>query len=316
MHPAKSVIFFTTASGAGYGLFVWLAVFGLLGMLPAEPSFGIVAFGIGFALITGGLLSSTFHLGHPERAWRAMSQWRSSWLSREGLVAVITYVPTAAFAAYWILLQTNEGVSSGVGVVASVFSLITVYCTAMIYGSLKTIRAWHNGWAISGYLVYALMTGAVVFSALAHVWQYEVRVHAAGLAVVALVIGLIVKRGHWKSVSEGRSVSSVGTATGLGKAESVTLLEGPHSETNYLMEEMGFKIARKHSEKLRTYTYALAFIFPVLLCGLAIASGGPVAIACSLVAALSCGIGIIVERWLFFAEAKHVVTLFYGEAHA
>ena len=98
MHPAYSVILFTTASGAGYGLLVWLALGGMLGLVPAERWLGIVGFGLAFALITAGLLSSTAHLGRPERAWRAFSQWRSSWLSREGVMAVATYVPAGLLA--------------------------------------------------------------------------------------------------------------------------------------------------------------------------------------------------------------------------
>ena len=101
MHPAYSVILFTTASGAGYGL---LALLGLVGISHGQASslaFGLIAMVIALGLITVGLLSSTFHLGHPERAWRAFSQWRSSWLSREGVAAVITYVPAVLFGAVW-----------------------------------------------------------------------------------------------------------------------------------------------------------------------------------------------------------------------
>src|SRR5436190_21342228 len=97
MNPAYSVILFTTASGAGYGL---LALLGLVGFNHGPASsfiFGLVALVIALGLITVGLLSSTFHLGHPERAWRAFSQWRSSWLSREGVAAVLTYVPAVLF---------------------------------------------------------------------------------------------------------------------------------------------------------------------------------------------------------------------------
>ncbi len=316
MHPAKSVIFFTTASGAGYGLLIWLVLFSVAGLVPAEASFGLAAFGTALGLITVGLLSSTFHLGHPERAWRAMSQWRSSWLSREGLAAVLTYIPAGGFAVAWTVMGTNQGAAAGIGIAAAVLCLITVYCTAMIYGSLKTIHAWHNPWAVGGYIVYALMTGAVLMSAVAHLWGYEAGRHAAGVAVVLLVFGLIVKRQHWRTVTEGRSKSTAGTATGLGAAETISLLEGPHSEANYLMQEMGYKIARKHADKLRTYTYGLAFILPILLSGLAIALGGQAAIASTMLAVLSSGIGIALERWLFFAEAKHVVTLYYGEAYA
>src|SRR5256885_1551665 len=103
MHPAFSVIIFTTASGAGYGLLALLGLGATLGLLPADFTFGLVAFGLALGLITGGLLSSTLHLGHPERAWRAFSQWRTSWLSREGVASVATYLPAGLFALGWVV---------------------------------------------------------------------------------------------------------------------------------------------------------------------------------------------------------------------
>ena len=109
MHPAYSVIFFTTATGAGYGLLGLLGLLSVLGMAPADFWFGIVGFGLAFGLIASGLLSSTGHLGHPERAWRAFSQWRSSWLSREGVVAVVTFVPAGLFAIGWVILGRTDG---------------------------------------------------------------------------------------------------------------------------------------------------------------------------------------------------------------
>ena len=109
MHPASSVIFFTVASGAGYGLLLLLGIGGALGWLPPDRWFGVAAFGLSLAAITFGLLSSTFHLGHPERAWRAVSQWRSSWLSREGLASLIAYFPAVVFAAGWIVRRRHSG---------------------------------------------------------------------------------------------------------------------------------------------------------------------------------------------------------------
>ncbi|MFT5392548.1 MAG: DMSO reductase anchor subunit, partial [Gammaproteobacteria bacterium] len=93
MNPAYSIIFFTTASGTGYGLIALLGIYAWGAHLPASSGFGLLTLGIGFALVVAGLVSSTCHLGHPERAWRALSQWRSSWLAREGVAAVLTFIP-------------------------------------------------------------------------------------------------------------------------------------------------------------------------------------------------------------------------------
>ena len=144
MNPAYSVILFTTASGAGYGL---LALLGLVGFNHGPVSvfaFGVTAIIIALGLITTGLLSSTFHLGHPERAWRALSQWRSSWLSREGVAAVVTYVPAVLFGATWTDIIHAPVLIGPLGVITGIMCVITVFCTAKIYSTLTTIRAWNH----------------------------------------------------------------------------------------------------------------------------------------------------------------------------
>ena len=92
MHPAFSVIFFTTFSGAGYGLWLWLGILAA-GNSPVARLPALIALTVGFLCVSAGLLSSTLHLGQPQRAWRAFSQWRSSWLSREGIASLLCFVP-------------------------------------------------------------------------------------------------------------------------------------------------------------------------------------------------------------------------------
>src|SRR6267142_2766206 len=126
MHPAFSVIFFTTASGAGYGLLALVGVLAPLGLVPSDGRFGAAALGFAFVLITAGLLSSTLHLGHPERAWRAFSQWRSSWLSREGVASVLTYAPAVVLGFGWIVLGRRDGLYAWAGIAAAVMAAVTV----------------------------------------------------------------------------------------------------------------------------------------------------------------------------------------------
>src|SRR5258708_36817688 len=101
MHPALSIVFFTTASGAGFALLLLLGLAVPLGLLPESSGFGFVALATAFVLAAAGLVSSAFHLGHPERAWRAFSQWRSSWLSAEGGIAAMTFWPAAGCRLGW-----------------------------------------------------------------------------------------------------------------------------------------------------------------------------------------------------------------------
>jgi DMSO reductase anchor subunit len=114
--------------------------------LPANRWFGLAAFAVALGLITLGLLASTFHLGHPKRAWRGLTQWRSSWLSREGVAAVVTYIPAGLAAIGWILLAHNDGVWAWLGAASALLAVVTVYCTAMIYQSLRAIPRWNTPW--------------------------------------------------------------------------------------------------------------------------------------------------------------------------
>lgn len=311
MHPAQSVIFFTTTSGAGYGLLIWLALLAPFGTLPESTAFTIVTFAIGVGLVVAGLLSSTFHLGHPERAWRAMSQWRTSWLSREGLVSVVTFVP----ALFWGLNVLSSGfaapLSVFLGLVTAVLSLVTVYCTGMIYASLKTIPAWYNNWTRLAYPLLSLTTGAMLAIVLLALFSVRQMGTLVELTILLFVNAGALKYVYWRSIDTAEPTSTAETATGLGALGKVRLLEKPHSGTNYLMREMGFQIARKHAAKLRRLCLVLGFAAPaiLLLLMLVIPAALPVL---AVVALLSAGVGVAMERWLFFAEAKHVVTLYYG----
>lgn len=314
MHPAKSVIFFTTGSGAGYGMLAWLAILALLGYLPADTTYGLVAFGIAFGLVVGGLLSSTFHLGHPERAWRAMSQWRSSWLSREGIAAIATFGPTGLYALAWIFLNENQAVSGAMGAVGAIMSLITVYCTSMIYGSLKTIPAWFTKWTRIAYLVYAMMTGAVLVWFLSVVFNLPEAATIARISMLFLVLGFAVKLQYWRVIDHAPATSTAESATGLGKLGKIRLIESPHSEDNYLLKEMGFRIARKHAVKLRLFALIFGFVIPFLAICAALYGAPQLQLLFAIIAVIAGTAGIVTERWLFFAEAKHVVTLYYGES--
>ena len=313
MNPAYSVIFFTTASGAGYGLLALLCLLGPLGVLPPDRGLGLASFCTGFALVTAGLLSSTFHLGHPERAWRALSQWKSSWLSREGLYAIAAYLPASVYAAGWIFTDWRDSLFTLTGMVAAILSMQTVYCTAMIYASLKTIRAWSNRWTPLGYFSLSIMSGALLLNALAAFFGYFDPA-LFWTASITLVVAGFVKMRYWRFIDVTPSASTAETATGL--TGEIRLLDPPHTQENYLQKEMGYRIARKHSEKLRQISIAAGFVAPVLLTTLAHVSPPASAAPLAALAALLGVLGVLIERWLFFAEARHTVTLYYGATSA
>jgi DMSO reductase anchor subunit len=314
MHPAKSVIFFTTASGAGYGLLVLFALLDLAGKLPIAPTVTLWGLGAAAALIVGGLLSSTFHLGRPERAWRALSQWRTSWLSREGVLAILTFPPFAAYAYGRYALP--EGIAPWQPLAAAGsagLALLTVYCTAMIYASLRPVPAWANPWTPVCYLALSLSTGAILLHALSVAFGFA-SVFLTNLTAVLILIGMVVKMMYWRSAGNAAPVSTAESATGLGDMGKVSLFEAPHDADNYLMKEMVFRVARKHARRLRRVAIIWGFLFPLLAVTL---SGFTEGLNSQLMVALSVLTGVVgigAERWLFFAEAKHAVSLYYGES--
>jgi sulfite dehydrogenase (quinone) subunit SoeC len=310
MHPALSVIFFTTASGAGYGLLVMLAVLAVLGQLPHDAIFGTVTLGAAFALITAGLLSSTLHLGRPERAWRAFSQWRSSWLSREGVASIVTYVPAGLFGIEWVLFGRTGGAVEVTAIATAVCAVTTLVATGMIYASLKPIPQWHSHYTVPGYIIYALVSGATLLYALGHLLGHPTRLMGV-IALISIAAGAMWKTATWRHNDAPNLPVSVSSATGLSGG-TVRSIEWPHTEENYVMKEMGYRIARKHALKLRLFVQIFAFAIPFVLIAIALLSGPIMAAICTTLAVIAQAAGLLVERWLFFAEAKHVVTLYYG----
>jgi sulfite dehydrogenase (quinone) subunit SoeC len=315
MHPALSVIVFTTVSGAGYGLLAWLGAWAVAGSLPADRGLAAGSLGLALSAITLGLLSSTLHLGHPERAWRAFSQWRSSWLSREGVSSVATYVPALLFALGWLVIGSTTGIWAVFGALAALGSIVTIVCTAFIYQSLKPIQRWSNGWVLPNYLALSAMTGGLWLIAVASLFGWMDRPVAIA-ALVAILVAALLKLGYWRFIDRTRSRSDAGSATGLGSLGRVRLFEAPHTSENYLMKEMGFRIARKHAAKLRMIALLAGFGVPLLLTIAGLLVPEFLVPILAVAAAIIATLGVLVERWLFFAEAKHTVTLYYGAERA
>jgi sulfite dehydrogenase (quinone) subunit SoeC len=310
MHPAFSIIFFTTATGAGCGLLAMLGIMAACGRLPPDRWLGLVGLGVALALILSGLLSSTLHLRRPERAWRALSQWRSSWLSREGIASLFTFVTAGLFGIGWILLGRTDGIVAAGGALMAAATVLTVFTTGMIYASLKPVAQWHSGFTMPAYLIFALMTGAVLLDAILRLASLPDR-GVTYAALIAIGAGWIWKRATWRHNDRLPATVTMNSATGLA-AGQVRSIEWPHTEENYVLKEMGYRIGRKHAAKLRVLAQICAFGLPLVATAIVAASGGGMAKLASVIAVLAQAPGILVERWLFFAEAKHTVTLYYG----
>ncbi len=311
MHPAYSVIFFTTASGAGLGLLIWLCLFGFLGIVDRGLGLGFAGFGIALGLTAAGLLSSTFHLGRPERAWRAFSQWRSSWLSREGVVAVATYVPAGLAGLGWLTGVGQSGAVQLAELLAIVCAIATLWCTGMIYASLTTIRAWNRPLVPWIYLVLGLATGGLLLTVLLYLFGQPA--FEAGLAsLLALAVGALLKLRYWQQVDSLPPGLEAADATGLKLLGKVRVLDPPHTMDNFVMREMGYAVGRKHAGKLRRLVLIALFAGPMIAMLVALFSSAGIGAALALISTVLAAAGVVVERWLFFAQAKHVVSLYYG----
>lgn len=305
MHPALSVIVFTTVSGLGYGLAFVLG----LGLLDAAAWPTRIAHVLALAMISAGLLSSTLHLGNPQRAWRAFSQWRSSWLSREGVLAVATFLPLTVGA--WMSVIEGRYLPLW-GVLGAAGSLATVFSTAMIYTSLKSVQAWHTPLTVAGYLSFSAAGGLLLATVAAYAAGSGVAPALALAGVVALAAAWSFKGAWWRRQRQMAPLSTPESATGLGGIGRVRLHERPHATENYLTREMGFRVARKHAAKLERLALGAGGIVPVLLLAAAAIAGGGLALALSLAAVPFHAAGILAERWLFFATARHAVMNYYG----
>jgi sulfite dehydrogenase (quinone) subunit SoeC len=311
MHPTFSIVLFTTAAGAGFALLFLLGLGVPLGLLPPDPLFGLAGLGTAFVFAVGGLVSSVFHLGRPERAWRAFSQWRSSWLSREGVLSVATAISATIFGIGWVFFGVVSGFVGLCGVVAAALAAGTIYCTGMIYASLKPIHQWRNRWTVPNYFALALMQGFLLLDLLIRFWSFW-PVGTPILTVIAVVLAWVLKESYWRFIDTTSAVPDVASATALGRSGRVRMLEPPHTQANYLLQEMGFRIARKHRTRLRLVARIAAFALPGLLTLAALFLADWIGALLTGLAVASAALGLIVERWLFFAEAKHTVTLYYG----
>ena len=289
MHPSPSVIIFTALSGLGFGLLVFLG----LKMPDVTGVLAFIFFVIGFGLAVGGLISSTFHLGRPERSLKAFKQWRSSWLSREAIAAVFTLSVMAVYAIGRIFFDYDIRI---LGVAGAIMSIVTVFTTSMIYAQLKSIPRWNTKLTPAYFLSLSLAGGALLAGQIK-------------FCILLLLISGIIQLFVWIKGDRALALSgtTIESGTGLGTIGRVRAFEPPHTGTNYLLKEFVHIVGRKHSSKLRIIALILMIGTPILLLSL---SFSYFLAALSVISHIA---GLFISRWLFFAEAEHVVGLYYGK---
>ncbi|MFK7794025.1 MAG: dimethyl sulfoxide reductase anchor subunit family protein [Gammaproteobacteria bacterium] len=308
MHPALSVIFFTVTSGAGYGLFAITCLYNSISQAHPLGNEGILlSCAIALGLITFGLISSTFHLANPKNAWRAFSRVRTSWLAREGLLAILFY-PIAGL--YMLTIWKSIGGYNWLAIISmlsALWAITTIFSTGMIYACLKTIRQWHNALTPINYILLGAMLGGLIFLFIVSMYEPVI----TGLVVTStylIIIAAIAKIVYffWIGAPAGPTIN---TATSFTRS-MVRLLDVGHTAGTFLTEEFGYEVARARLIALRWLVLLFAFAIPALVLWVGVGLM-PINVVFA-IAVISGFIGVMIERWLFFAEARHVVNLYHG----
>lgn len=319
MKPALSIVFFTVSSGAGLGLLAWIALADLVA--PGSLSTPVAWRGatLGLTLLAAGLASSVLHLANPRNAWRALSRFRTSWLSREAVFAAVLF-PVAVIYIGLTLARSGGVWRSLFGLATCLLAWAVLFATAMIYASLKPIRQWHTAWTPVNYLLLGHWSGALLLATIVAAYDAASRM----LLTLALLVGvaaLAAKLAYWASIGERASGTrsaptlerAIGVAAGVRGPGPMTvaqarLLDAGHSHGTFLTREFGFELARQHARFLRAAALVLGFGVPLawLLLAVPYWQVGLGAAACGI-------IGLLAERWLFFADARHTVRLYHGD---
>ena len=306
MQPAFSVIFLTTLIGAAQGLFLALFAAELAGFGrgDGETAF-LVTGGIVAVVLTGlGLFASFFHLGRPERAWRAAAMWRTSWLSRE----VIVLPAFGAFALAWVVAH-GLGLPGtlALGAAGAVAAIALFVCTAMIYASVRFIQEWASAYTIVNYLLLGCASGLTLATALAAAQAPSLARPFALAALLLTLAGAVTRAASLVRNARLKPKSTLQTAIGVKHPRiaqrsqgfmggSFNTREFFHGKTPHVLKNVKWAFL------------VLAFAVPLVM--LALGAGGTSAAWFGLAFAIQY-VGLLAERWFFFAQANHPQNLYY-----
>ncbi len=308
MHPAFSVIFLTTLIGVGQGLFLALYAAELAagaGWLPA-PGQGFLASGsaIAAAFLGAGLFASFFHLGRPERAWRSASKWKTSWLSREVIVLPLFITAALAYGALHFFGQGGTRVVGAVGVAACVALFV---CTGMIYACIRFLQEWATPLTIVNFMLLGCASGATCAAAYAAAAAPELAPAYARWAIALTLAGACTRIASLVRNARLRPKSTLQTAIGIKHPRIEQKAQGAMGgsfNTREFMHGRSVELVRA----VKWGFLLLAFAVPVALLAAGASSRAALWIVPAFVVQY---VGLIAERWFFFAQARHPQNLYY-----
>ncbi len=306
MHPALSIIFFTVTTGLGFG---WVAVgIGLheSALAPyANIEQALWTGVIALIVISAGLASSALHLANPKNFWRSFMRVRTSWLSREAVLAVAFY----PFMLIYLVAEPESYLARFSGVLSVLIALVTVFSTGMIYACLRTIRQWNTALTPVNFLLMALALGAIAAAAQHALAGGSETQPVTRVALLFLMGAFVGKLCYYLKIGLPDSMG-IDTATGfrMARVRSLNMGETPRS---FLTDEFDYQVSRSKLLILKTFTLGVGFVIPgILLLNVEFGAGSAGVLFLALALAYA---GALVERWLFFAEAQHVVRLYHGQ---
>jgi len=321
MQPAFSVIFLTTLIGMGQGLFLALytgQVYFALNVVEKASTdvFYSTGSAVSILLLVLGLVASVFHLGRPERAWRAASMWRTSWLSREVIVLPIAmgliFLYGLVHFMGWNLTVLTIGaviidLSFIIGLVATLAVFSLYIATGMIYACLKFLQEWHSPLTVINYILLGSVSGFTMATLIAAYKQAELIPFFAGWSIVLLVLAFIFRGASLIRNKRLRPKSTVQTAIGIRhnqiKQKSMGFMGGSVNTRDFFHGKTAFFL-----RSIKTIFISLVFVIPMVL--LIIALFKPSLMILS-IATGSMYLGLIAERWYFFAEGNHPQNIYY-----
>jgi sulfite dehydrogenase (quinone) subunit SoeC len=323
MHPAFSVIFLTTLIGAGQGLFLALFTvesYAAFDLLPKQSNaFYATGSAIAMVLLIGGLIASFFHLGRPERAWRSATQWRTSWLSRE-VIVLPAFMGTVFLygAAHWLdinpvlaWLPTGApvNVTAVLGTLGTVLAFTLFVCTGMIYACLRFLREWHTWLTVANYILLGGASGFTLAAAYAAAAAPELVTFFSGWAVLITATGLVTRSASLIRNARLKPRSTLQSAIGIKHPRIVQKTQGAMGGS-FNTREFFHGRSPGFLRSMKWWFLAAAFVAPMVLLSLSM-SDSEAGIGLLLIAFAIQYLGLLVERWFFFAQASHPQNLYY-----
>ncbi len=325
MHPALSVIFLTTLIGAGQGLFLALytgQVYALANLLPAQgKGFYVGGSLIVLGLLVAGLVASFFHLGRPERAWRAATKWRTSWLSREVLVLPLVMALVAAYGlAHYLDWTTPLFTVAGtlpvtptllIGLLGTLAVFALFLCTAMIYAAVRFLQEWHTPLTVANFTLLGTASGFLLAAGYSAWLGNQLVAFYGTWGVIATLLALVTRLAAMarnRALRQGRG--RIGTAqTAIGVRHSA-VVQKAQGATGGSFNTREFFHGRTDGTLVvvRNLFVLLVFVVPVTLILLGYALESPELPWAAFAVQY---LGLLAERWYFFADARHPQNLYY-----